>query len=223
MSGPAVAADRLASPGVERRALEDTELEEVMRRMLSGPHATVGAATRSRELTVLARAGDRDFELLMPAGGDLVLTTGPVERLVSELVAIPHGLETLAGVSPAGDVAPGAIPGRGLGAGEALALAEIIRRGNAARIDAACQELEIAGLPWWISQFAWGAEAVISLVLVVDGTARVATMLQLLSTGWGCLHVDSSDDLHFRPLTSTDVQARMGAFVAILRESAYAA
>ena len=210
-------------PEVERRVLVDAEFRKVRQRMLSGPHATVGAGTRTREVSAVVCVDAELFEMVLLVGTDWVLTSGPVERLLSELVVIPQELEALTGICPDPDGSPFAIPVRGLGGGELLALAETVRRGDLARIDAACEELDIAGLPWWVSQFAWGAEAAITLVLVVDGTARLATMLQLLPSGWGCLHSDSSEELHFRPLSATDVQARLGAFVAILRESAYAA
>lgn len=210
-------------PEVERRVLTDAEFRKVRQRMLSGPHATVGAGTRSRDVSAVLRVDAERFDMVLLVGTDWVLTSGPADRLLSELVAIPRELEVLAGIRPDPDGSPFAIPMRGLGGGELLALAETVRRGDMARIDAACEDLELAGLPWWVSQFAWGAEAAITLVMVVDGTARLAAMLQLLPSGWGCLHSDSAEELHFRPLSATDVQARLGAFVAILRESAYAA
>lgn len=202
--------------GLAARTLDPKELRVVIGRISDGPHATISAGTRTRQLTALASVTGDDFELLMPADGGSRLITGPADRLGGELVGLITMLEDITGTGPT-TTAPPTIEIPPLSPGELLALAEVIRQGDPERIEAGCDELELAGLPWWITQFAWGAEAILTLRLTADTIDGYATMLHLLPDGWGCLQVDSDDDLTFRPMTTIEVQARISAFAALLQ------
>lgn len=201
---------------VEHQMLDARELRAAAAGMARGTYATICAATRTRRCWTLLSANGREFRALRQLDSGWVLAAGPIDGLAGEVSGIPGDLETLAGTwsAQAGAAeAPGVPP---LGPGEVLALAEVVRRGDAARIRAACDELQLAGLPWWTAQLAWGAEAVLSLVLTVTDRPRLASMLHLLPSGWGCLHVDPDDDLGFRPMSLLEVQARLSAFAALL-------
>lgn len=203
------------------RPVPSVELEEVARRLTDGPHAVISARTRSREMTALARSGDAAFELLMPSVSGWRLISGPAERLGSELVGLVTALEQSIGTAPADP--PPAVDVPPLAPGELLALAEVIRDGDGERLDTALDELEMPGLPWWVRQFAWGAEAILTLQLSGASDDRFATMLHLFSDGWGRLHATADDDVTFRPMTTIEVQARVSAFAALLRESSHGA
>lgn len=200
------------------RVLDPAELAEATRRVTGGPHALIGASTRTRELTALARVDDARFELLLPDRSGWRSITGPAERLGGELVGLVTRLEETTGTAPTTDLPPSVdIPP--LAPGELLALAEVIRQGDPERLDAALEELEMPGLPWWVTQFAWGAEAILTLQLTGASGDHFATMLHLFTDGWGRLHADADDDLAFRPMTTIEVQARVSAFAALLQES----
>ena len=209
-----------ATAELTERILGRAELHEKVRRIRDGAHAIIGANTRSRELTALAGVSREGFELLMPSGGACRLISGPGERLGGELVGLVATLERLTGTAPT-TAPPPAVDIPPLAPGELLALAEVIRQGDGERLEAARDELELAGMPWWVTQFAWGAEAVLTLRLTGEGIAGFATMLHLLPDGWGCLHADADDDLTFHPMTTFEVQARVSAFAALLQECSW--
>ncbi|WP_446666767.1 hypothetical protein [Flexivirga sp. B27] len=200
------------------RAVPPAEFEEVTRRLTSGPHATIGASTRGRELNVLARISGDAFEMLLPAPSVWRLISGPVDRLAGQLVGLVTMLEQTTGVTPATEPPP-TIDIPPLAPGELLALSEVIREGDPERLDAALEELSMAGIPWWVTQFAWGAEAILTLQLVGGEGDGYATMLHLLTDSWGHLAADADDDLTFSPMTPMEVQARVSAFAALLQES----
>lgn len=197
------------------RTLGRAELRRVTRRIGARAHATVGAHTRTRRLTALASVSGEGFELLMPSEGAWRLISGRADRLGGELVGLVTALERLTGTAPTTTPAPAAEV-RPLAPGELLALTEVIRQGDTARLAAAVDELTLPGMPWWVRQFAWGAEAVLTLHLTGDGVAGFATMLHLLPDGWGCLQTDGAGDLTFHPMTTIEVQARVSAFAALL-------
>lgn len=206
--------------GLAQRPLRMREVRETARRLGDGPHSVITAGTRTRELTALAGMSDEKFELLMPSDSVWRLISGPAERLGGELVGLVTMLEQVTGVAsttaprPAVDIPP-------LAPGELLALSEVVRQGDPERLDAARDELELPGLPWWVTQFAWGAEAILTLRLSAEGFAGFTTMLHLLPDGWGCLRADPDDDLTFRAMTTIEVQARVSAFAALLQECAH--
>ncbi|MFC6705057.1 hypothetical protein [Flexivirga alba] len=203
-----------------QRTLGITESREIVRRIGEGAHATIGANTRSRQLTALAGVTREGFKLLLPSDGRWRMISGPADRLGGELVGLVTTLERLTGTAlttappPAVDIPP-------LAPGELLALAEVIRQGDGERLEAALDELELAGMPWWVTQFAWGAEAVLTLRLTGEGIAGFATMLHLMPGGWGCLQADPEDDLTFHPMTTIEVQARVSAFADLLQECSW--
>lgn len=199
------------------RAVASDEFEDIARRLTGGPHAQVTARLRTRDLTTLARVSGDEFELLIPSASGVRLISGPAERLGGEFVGLITTLERTTGTTPP-DEPPPTVDIPPLAPGELLALAEVIREGDPERLGAALEELEMAGLPWWIRQFAWGAEAVLTLQLSAASLGGFATMLHLLPDGWGCLRVDNDDDLTFRPMTTVQVQARISAFAALLQE-----
>ncbi|GAB3494845.1 hypothetical protein [Flexivirga lutea] len=204
-----------------QRPVRQSELRTVTDRLTAGAHASISARTRTRALAVLARATGEDFELLLPSDGVWRLISGPADRLGAELVGLATMLEDVTGTGPTSEASPlPDIPP--LAPGELLALAEVIRQGDCERLDAARDELELPGLPWWVTQFAWGAEAVLALRLTAPGIEGFATMLHLLPGGWGCLSADADDDLAFRPMTSIQVQARINAFADLLQGCAHA-
>lgn len=198
------------------RTLGRRELRTIADRLGDGPHATVVAGTRTRQLTAVAGLTGDDFELLMPADDVWRLITGPANQLGGELVGLVSMLEATTGSESM--TPPPTIDIPSLSPGELLALAEIIRQGDVQRLEAARDELDLAGIPWWLTQFAWGAEAVMTLRLTGEGIAGFATMLHLLPDGWGCMQADSDDDLMFHPMTTIEVQARVSAFAALLQE-----
>lgn len=200
------------------REVGPTELEDVARSLTGGPHAVVTARLRTRGLSALARVSAGAFELLIPSESGWRLISGPAERLGAELVGLVTTLEHATGTTPP-DEPPPAIDIPPLAPGELLALAEVIRVGDSERLDAALEELEMPGLPWWVRQFAWGAEAIVTLQLAGTSGSGFATMLHLFTDGWGRLHSDADDDLSFQPMTTIEVQARVNAFAALLQES----
>lgn len=200
------------------RPVQPADLEEITRRLTDGPHAMVGARTRARELTALARVSGGEFELLLPSASGWRLISGPVDRLGGELVGLVTTLEQTTGTTPPTEPPP-AVDIPPLAPGELLALAEVIREGDSERLDAALEELEMPGLPWWVTQFAWGAEAIVTLQLAGGSGDGFATMLHLFTDGWGRLDADADDDLTFQPMTTIEVQARVSAFAALLQES----
>lgn len=200
------------------RVVASGELEDIVRRLAGGPHAMVAASMRTRELTALARVSGGAFELLIPSESDARLISGPAARLGAELVGLITTLEQATGATPP-DEPPPAVDMPPLAPGELLALAEVIREGDSERLDAALEELEMPGLPWWVTQFAWGAEAILTLQLTGGSGDGFATMLHLFTDGWGRLHADADDDLTFQPMTTIEVQARVSAFAALLQES----
>lgn len=208
---------------LERRALDTDSSRSVAEGMTTGTYATICAATRTRRRWTLISVDGPDFRLLDQREADWELVTGPAEHLPGELVGVPGDLECATGtqVEPS-DPPPDPLAGPALAPGDALALAEAVRRGDAQRIQVACDDLELAGPPWWVEQFAWGAEAVLTLLLTVDSRPQLASMLHLLASGWGCLHADADDDLRFRPMSPLEVQARLSAFAALLVECSYA-
>lgn len=202
------------------RVLDPVELREIAGRLEAGPHATISADTRTRGLTALAGVTDDEFELLLPSDDVWRIICGPAERLGGELVGLVTGVEESTGTAPTTDPPPTVdIPP--LSPGELLALAEVIRQGDAERLDAAQEELELPGIPWWMTQFAWGAEAILSLQMSAETTGGFATMLHLLRDGWGCFRADSDDDLMFHPMTTIEVQARVSAFAVLLQDCAH--
>lgn len=207
-----------ATTGLAAHTLGTAELRAVTRRLRETAHATISASTRTRELTAIAAVRGESFELLMPSDNGVRLINGPAGRLGAELVGLVGTLERLVGTAPLAK-APPAVDIPPLAPGELLALAEVIRRGDAERVEAACNELDLGGIPWWLTQLAWGAEALLTLRLTGSGIAGFTTMLHLLPDGWGCLQADVEDDLTFRPLTTIEVQARVNAFAALLLES----
>lgn len=207
--------------GAERRVLDTDELLPTAEGITGGTYATICAATRTRRRWTLLSVDGPQFRALRQLDTGWTLLTGPADRLAGEVVGIPGDLESVTGTRVAGDGPPAETGVPPLGPGELLALAEVVRRGDAARIQAACDDLELAGLPWWVAQFAWGAEAVLSLVLTVHDRPHLASMLHLLPSGWGCLHADADGDLSFRPMSPLEVQARLGAFTALLVECAH--
>lgn len=208
----------MAASDLTARAVRPAELEDVTRRLTGGPHAMVAARLRTRDLTALARVSDGAFELLIPSQSDWRLIAGPAERLGGELVGLITTLEQATGTTPPAEPPP-AVDIPPLAPGELLALAEVIRQGDAERIDTALEELELPGLPWWVTQFAWGAEAVLTLQLAGTSSQGFATMLHLFTDGWGRLDADADDDLTFHPMTTIEVQARVNAFAVLLQES----
>ncbi|HWC22071.1 MAG TPA: hypothetical protein VG502_07200 [Flexivirga sp.] len=199
------------------RTVAPGELEDITRRLTDGPHATIAARLRTRDLAFLARVRNGAFELLIPSESGVRLISGPAERLGGELVGLVTTLERSTGTTPP-DEPPPAVDTPPLAPGELLALAEVIREGDPERLDAALEELEMTGLPWWVRQFAWGAEAIVTLQLV-GSSVGFAAMLHLFTDGWGQLSADADDDLTFRPMTTIEVQARVNAFAALLQES----
>lgn len=200
--------------------LGQAEFRKIRRRIGEGAHATLGANTRTRQLTALAGVTREGFELLLPSVGRWRLISGPADRLGGELVGLVTTLERITGTAPT-TAPPPAVDIPPLAPGELLALAEVIRDGDAERLEAARDELELAGMPWWVTQFAWGAEAVLTLRLTGEGIAGFATMLHLLPDGWGCLQADAADDLTFHPMTTIEVQARVNAFADLLQECSW--
>lgn len=213
VNAPATAA------AVTHRMLDDAESARVVDDLRAGNHAVVGIGTRTRAASSLMADDGSSFRLLRQQPVGCVLTTGPSGRLGSQLAGIPEDLEAVTGTHPTpGGWVTTADP-TSLGPGDVLALAEIVRDGREDRRRTACDELELAEMPWWIKQFAWGAEAALTMTLFVDGRTQFATMLHLLSSGWGCLTADAADDLVFRPMTTLEVQARLSAFAALLQEA----
>jgi len=204
---------------VQRRLLDAAAAREAAEGMARGTFATVCAATRTRRRWTLFAADGGDFRLLRQLRGHWQLSTGPAARLPGELVELPGELETRTGATV--DDAPFDPRPTRLAPGDALALAEVVRHGDAQRIQAACDDLALAGLPWWLAQLAWGAEALLSMMLTVHDRPQFVSLLQLLPSGWGCLHADADDDLGFRPMSRLEVQARLAAFAARLLERAH--
>lgn len=200
------------------RTVAPTELEDITRRLSGGPHATVTARLRARDLATLARVSDGAFELLIPSESGWRLISGPAERLGGELVGLVTTLERATGTTPP-DEPPPAVDIPPLAPGELLALAEVIREGDPERLDAALEELEMTGLPWWVRQFAWGAEAIVTLQLAGTSGDGFAAMLHLFTDGWGQLSTDADDDLTFQTMTTIEVQARVNAFAVLLQGS----
>ena len=206
-----------ATTHLAERTIGTAELHEVTGRIREGAHATISANTRTRELTALAGMTHEEFELVMPSAHAWRVISGPADRLGGELVGLVTTLERSTGTAPV-TAPPPAVDISPLAPGELLALAEVIREGDPERLDAARDELELPRIPWWITQFAWGAEAILTLRLTSEGIAGFATMLHLLPDGWGCLRADRDDDLTFHPMTTIEVQARVSAFAALLQE-----
>jgi len=204
----------------ELRTLDTDAARSAAADLASGTFATICAATRTRRRWMLFSVNDQGFRLLRQHGDDWALSSGPTEQLPAELVDIPGHLETCCGIRPGSRPRKDSRPAR-LAPGDALALADVVRRGDAQRIQAACEDLELAGLPWWIAQLAWGADALLSMMLTVDDRPQVVSMLHLLPSGWGCLHADPDDDLTLRPMSGFEVQARLSAFAALLVECAH--
>ncbi|WP_265445270.1 hypothetical protein [Flexivirga meconopsidis] len=187
-------------------------LASALRRL---PHLALHASTATRSVTALAGRTGEDFALLTPRRGrPSLLTRGPGDQLGRELTRVVPAMQELVGAVEMR--APTASADVSLGPGDALALAELARRGDQSRLDVALAEVGVPGLPWWISDFAWGARAQLSIALVVDGEWRASTSMQLLERGWGCLHADESGDIGFAPLTAERVQARVGTFSRLL-------
>lgn len=207
-----------ATADLAERTLGAAELREVSHRIRERTHATIGASTRTRALTAVAGVSSERFELLLPSGTGGRLISGSTDRLGAELVGVVSTLERLTGSAPIA-APPPAVDVPPLAPGELLALAQVIREGDVERLDAALEELEMPGLAWWTTQFAWGAEAIITLQLTVPGGPGYATMLHLFSDGWGRLVPDANDDLTFQPMTTIEVQARINAFTVLLQES----
>lgn len=205
---------------VQRQVLDLPATRAAAVEIASGTYATVCAATRTRRRWALIAAAGSEFRRLQQRDADWELSTGPTEWLPGELAGLPRGLETGTG-SVARDGACDSQPAR-LAPGDALALADVVRRGDAQRIQTACEDLELAGVPWWLAQLAWGAEAQLSMMLTADDRPQLALMLQLLPSGWGCLHADAAEDLSFRPMSRLEVQARLCAFAARLLERTHA-
>ncbi|NNG38663.1 hypothetical protein HJ588_05150 [Flexivirga sp. ID2601S] len=207
---------------VHSSALQHADASAVAGALRRLPHLVLHAETATRSVTALAaRTGD-GFAMLTPRRGRTpLLTRGPGDRLSRELARVVPALQCLVG-------AVGAVAGRAsppvaeekLGAGDLLALAELVRRGDQRRLDVACADLGIRGLPWWITDFAWGAQAQLAIALVIDGECRACASMQLLEHGWGCLHADDAGDIGFAALTPERVQARVGTFVRLLMGAA---
>lgn len=212
----------MPAAGVRHRVLELADADDLARTILTGTYATVCAASRTRQQWTLAGIDGPDFRLLRNIGADWVQATGPADELATEFAGIPGGLETSTGTAPAVEPPPGDAGLPPLGPGDVLALAEVVRDGAEARIRAACDELELAGLPWWVREFTWGAEGALTLVLTVHDRPQLASMLHLLASGWGVLHAAEDDDLTFRPMSPLEVQARVSSFAALLVERSHA-
>ncbi|MBB2894034.1 hypothetical protein [Flexivirga oryzae] len=204
---------------VERQVLDPGAAHAAVEGMATGTYATICAATRTRRRWTLFSMDGPEFRLLSQRGDDWQLTSGPGRHLPGELAGIPRHLETSAGTRPDDDPPRDPRPSR-LAPGDALALADVVRRGDAKRIQAACDDLQLAGLPWWVAELAWGADALLSMMLTVHGRPQLATMLHLLPSGWGCLHADPDEELTFRSMSRLEVQARLSAFAALAMECA---
>lgn len=209
----------IPAANVQRTVLGNSAAEHLCRQLRTGTAATITAATRTRQHVALAARSGADFRLLQQSGGGWTRSTGPARLLAGELVGMACELEALADVPHTVDAMPRANGFPPLAPGELLALTEVARCGDAARIDAACDDLGIAELPWWVMGFAWGAEASLSFVLQVRGRPSFAALLHLLPSGWGTIAQDANDDLIFRPMTGLEVQARLCAFAALLLRS----
>ncbi|RNI25372.1 hypothetical protein [Flexivirga caeni] len=207
--------------GVRREALDGDTVLAVGESMTSGSYGSIFAATRTRAWLTLVTAGHDEFRVLRQSRTGWTLTTGHTQRLPGELVGLPAELETLTVTRPEVDPPPAhPRPSTALGPGEVLALAELVRTGDSERIHMACEDLGLAGIPWWITQFAWGAEALLSMTMTIDDNPQFASVVHLLPSGWGCLHAGTDDDLAFRPMSTVEVQGRLGAFAARLVECA---
>lgn len=204
---------------VERTELDGRAAEQLGREIASGTFATIIAATRTRRRVSIADTAGAGFRLLRQSDGGWLRSTGPARRLASELVGVPGELEVVADVPPTFESMPYDASVPPLAPGELLALADVVRGGDQDRINAACEEIGLTGLPTWITQLAWGAEATLTLVLQVNDQLKFASLLQLLPSGWGILSNDENDDFTFHPMTTLEVQARLGGFAAALLES----
>lgn len=202
--------------GVQRTMLDDRSAKPLGQEIVSGTYATVHLASRTREQISMADIVGDTFRLLRQVGMEWQLSTGPAERLATELVSLPGELEVTTGTPQTTEPRPYDASVRPLASGEWLALAEEVRRGDQHRITAACEQLGLAGVPSWITEIAWGAEGTLTMMQISADTPRYASLLHLLASGWGVLANDENDDFTFRPLTSLEVQARLSDFATLL-------
>lgn len=118
-----------------------------------------------------------------------------------------------------------------IGADEALLVAEAIRTGDPARVDAALGVTGWERVPDWLRDFAFGASGQLTVMVLrpgQTGAAGIATAQQLqseglpgavvhvlnaiaLRSGWGLLSPSDHGELTFEPVSAMSLQAMLNA------------
>ena len=214
--------DALARVGADRRTF-----------LVASAHT--GSATE----VLLAGGRERDYDSVrftLPPGSGLpeqipsaLVASGPAWSLVTELIDLQLSVETDADLRFT-DCLPEATHGP-VDATEALLVAEAIRTGDPARVDAA---LDVAGwerVPDWLRDFAFGASGQLTVTVLRPGqvgAASFGTAQQLsaeglpgpavailnaiaLRSGWGLLSPAGQGKLTFEPIGALSLQAMLNA------------
>lgn len=214
--------DALARVGADRRTF-----------LVASAHS--GSATE----VLIAGGRERDYDSVrftLPPGSGLptripsaLVSSGPAWSLVTELIDLQLSIETDAGLRFTDGVAPG---GEGpVGAAEALLVAEAIRTGDPARVDAAVGVVGWERVPPWLRDFAFGASGQLTISVLRPGqvgAAGIGTAQQFLSeglpgaavcmlnaialrSGWGLLSPAGQGELTFEPVAALSLQAMLNA------------
>ncbi|KYH45001.1 hypothetical protein [Branchiibius sp. NY16-3462-2] len=197
------------------------------------------AHTGSATEVLLAGGRERDYDSVrftLPPGSGLpeqipsaLIASGPAWSLVTELIDLQLAVEGDADLRFT-DCLPAATHGP-VGAAEALLVAEAIRTGDPAQVDAA---LGVAGwerVPEWLRDFAFGASGQLTVTVLRSGqvgAAGIGTAQQLqleglpgaavsilnaiaLRSGWGLLSPAGHGELTFEPVGALSLQAMLNA------------
>lgn len=197
------------------------------------------AHTGSATEVLLAGGREQAYDAVrfsLPPGEDLprqipsaLVSSGPAWSLVTELIDLQLSIETDAELRFT-DQVPGGTRGS-VGADEALLVAEAIRTGDPARVDAALGTAGWERVPDWLRDFAFGASGQLTVTVLRPGqvgAAGIGTARQLqfeglpgavvcvlnaiaLRSGWGLLSPAGHGELTFEPVSALSLQAMLNA------------
>lgn len=225
---PASAADSAQSWVVR----EHDEGRRVIQRLRAGDHLLLQMGTATRVgAAVVATDGD-NLVIASPDDEGVGVEVFGRKSAADAFVASVRALTTSAGVTdpvdPPGDrVSDGqllhdrspATPSDDvwLDTADSLALADLVRRGSSTELQVGLDATGLQHVPGWLVEFAWGACAQLSIMVVVGRTLRAAACFQLLESGWGHLQFEH-DQVCFTRLNSRAVAERAADLVSLLPE-----